>query len=193
VLRDADGAPLLLRRHHEKHVAHALDAIAAALSGDRGPVRHVAGVLEWMHGLPVLEPWAIACDALVVPDVAPAAGALARLPLGGPLAASDDPCAAELGALRLQLAQLLHHGLARLPRDWPAESTRLAHRLESAGLRALASRLRALAPEIAAAQARPDGGDPAPALWTLLALRQLHADAAALQDAPADEATAGAA
>lgn len=187
VLRDAEGAPLLVRRHHEKHVAHALDAIAAALSGACGPVRHVAGVLEWQHGMPVLEPWAIACDTLVVPDVAPAAGALARLPLGGPLAASADPCAAELGALRLQLAQLLHHGLARLPRDWAAESMRLAQRLDSAGLRALASRLRALAPEVAAAQARPDGADPTPALWTLLALRQLHADAASLQgDPPAD-------
>lgn len=186
VLRDGDGEPLLLRRHHEKHVAHALDAIAAALSGERGPVRHVAGVLEWTHGLPVLEPWAIACDDLVVPDVAPAAGAIARLPLGGPLAAGDDPCTGELRALRLQLAQLLHHGLARLPRDWVAEAVRLAHRLESTGLRALASRLRALAPQVAAAQARPDGVDLSPALSTLLALRQLHADAASL-DLRADD------
>ena len=187
VLRDAEGAPLLVRRHHEKHVSQALDALAAALSGDRGVVRHVAGVLDWQHGLPVLEPWAIACDDLVVPDVATSAGALARLPLGGPLAGSADPCAAELSALRLQLAQLLHHGLARLPRDWPAESARLAHRLDAAGLRALASRLRALAPEIAAAQARPEGVDPVAALSTLLALRQLHADAAALKDdTPAD-------
>jgi hypothetical protein len=182
VLRDGDGEPLLLRRHHEKHVPHALDAIAAALSGNGGPVRHVAGLLEWTHGLPVLEPWAIACDELIVPDVAPSAGALARLPLGGPLAPSDDPCTRELQALRLQLAQLLHHGLARLPRDWVPEATRLAHRLESAGLRALASRLRAFAPEITAAQARPDGADPALALATLLALRQLHADAASLRD-----------
>ncbi len=182
VLRDAEGAPLLVRRHHEKHVPHALDAIAAALSGDRGPVRHVSGVLDWLHGLPVLEPWALACDELVVPDVATITGTLARLPLGGPLATSEEPCAAALSALRLQLAQLLHHGLARLPRDWPTESGRLAHRLDAAGLRALASRLRALAPEVAAAQARPDGNAPAQALSTLLALRQLHADAAALDD-----------
>jgi hypothetical protein len=188
VLRDAEGAPLLVRRHHEKHVPQALDAIAAALSGDRGRVRHIAGVLEWAHGLPIVEPWAIAADELAVPDVAAASGTLARLPLGGPLTASDDPCAAELAALRLLLAQLLHHGLARLPRDWAAESTRLAHRLEATGLRALASRLRALAPEVAAARARPDGSDPAPALMTLLALRQLHADAASLGDSAAGAA-----
>lgn len=183
VLRDADGDALVLRRRHEKHVPHALDAIAGALCGDRGPVRHVAGLLEWAHGVPVIEPWAIACDELVVPDTATAAGALASLPLGGPLVGSDDErCTGPLRSLRLLLAQLLHHGLGRLPRDWVSEAIRLGERLESAGLRALASRLGEIAPVIAAARARPDGCDPASTLMTLLALRQLHADAASLRD-----------
>jgi hypothetical protein len=183
VLRDRDGEALFLHRAHEKHLPQALDALAAALAGGRGTVRHVAGVLGWQHGWPVIDPWAVAADELVVLDFAcAAAGPLAQLPLGAARAGRDDPCSRELEALRGHLALLVHHGLARLPRAWAAESKTLAARLEDVGLRALATRLRALAPEVAAAAANPEGTDVVPSLSTLLALRQLHADAAALHD-----------
>jgi hypothetical protein len=182
VLRDAQGQALLLQRAHERHAPHALDAIAAALSGRLGALRHVAGVLSWDHGLPCIEPWAVACDSVVVPDFAHAAGALAALPLGMAQHQSDDPCARHLEALRQHLAQLLHHGLARLPRVWAGDALQVARGLDGAGLRALAERVRALVPEVAAAQANPGNATLAPALMTVLALQQLHADAATLDE-----------
>lgn len=182
VLRDADGQPLLLRRAHERHVPHALDAIAAALSGRLGALRHVAGVLSWEHGLPCIEPWALGCDGVVVPDFAAAHGALAAVPLGLAHQENEDPCVRGLEGLRQQVAALLHHGLSRLPRTWAADSVQLAHRLESLGLRELAGRLRALVPDVLAAQANPATATLAPRLMALVALRQLHADAAALDD-----------
>lgn len=186
VLRDAQGEPLLMQRFHERHTPHALDAIAAAGAGRHGDLRHVAGVLSWHHGVPSLDPWAIACDGVVVPDFAGAAGALAALPLGMAQLASEDPCAQHLEALRQHMATLLHHGLAGLPRAWSADTTSLAQRLDAAGLRALSQSLRALGPEVAAAQANPADARLAPTLTQLLALRQLHADAATLDHHPHD-------
>lgn len=181
VLRDAQGAPLLLQRSHERHAPHALDALAAAASGRHGALRHVAGVLSWQHGMPSLEPWALGCEGgVLVPDFAAASGALGALPLGIAQPASSDPCTQQLEALRQHLATLLHHGLARLPRAWAGESAPLARRLDAAGLRVLSQRLQALAADVAAAQANPGGARFAPALLELLALRQLHEDAALL-------------
>lgn len=182
VLRDAQGRAVLLQRSHERHAPHALDAIAEALSGRLGALRHVAGVLNWDHGLPCVEPWALACDTLIVPDFAAATGALSHLPLGMVHHQSNDPCARQLATLRQHLALLLHHGLARLPRGWSAEAGQIARQLDRAGLRAVAGQLRDLAPEVVAAQANPGHAKLAPALMTVLALLQLHIDAATLDE-----------
>ncbi|HEY8880623.1 MAG TPA: hypothetical protein VIN03_23835 [Roseateles sp.] len=179
VLRDGQGEPVLVQRSHERHAAHALDAMAAATAGVAGALRHVAGVLQWRHGLPVLEPWAFGCEGAVsVPDFATAAGALAAVPLGTADLAADDGCTRHLEALRQQLGTLLHHGLARLPRSWTGDSVLLARRLDEAGLRQLSQALQALVPAVAEAQANPRDPTLAPQLMSLLALRQLHADAA---------------
>jgi hypothetical protein len=53
-------------------------------------------------------------------------------------------------------------------------------RLEAAGLRELSQRLQVATSDVAAAQARPGDAMLAPALLQLLALRQLHEDAALL-------------
>lgn len=181
VLRDAQDEPLLVQRFHERHTPHALDAIAAAVSSRHGALRHVAGVLSWQHGTPSLDPWAFGCEGqVIVPDFAGAAGALSALPLGMAELDSEDPCAQHLEALRQHLATWLHHGLSALPRGWPKETAALAQRLDAAGLRALSRRLRAMGPEVGAAQANPASARLAPALMELLALRQLHADAATL-------------
>ncbi len=191
VLRDAQGEALLIQRTHERHTAHALDAIAAATNGRHGALRHVAGVLSWRHGLPCIEPWALGCEGvMIVPDFASASGALAALPLGCVPDEHDDPCLHRLEALRQHLATLLHHGLARLPRTWVGESAALARQLEAAGLHALARQLGGLSPTVASAQANPASEPIAPALMSLLALRQLHADAAALDGAAAVAAAA---
>ena len=181
-LRDADGEPLLLRRTHERHVSHALDAVAAALRGRHGPLRHVAGVLSWERGVPCLEPWALSCDHLVVPDFARGTGELASVPAGAVRAGAGDPVADAVGALRDHLSVLLHHGLGLLPRSWDADGQRLAGRLAQVGLHALASHLSAFLPGVAAAKARPGDEGLGAALLPLLALRALHEDAMALGD-----------
>lgn len=184
LLRDARGAPLLLQRSHERHAPHALDAMAAVAAGRHGVVRHVAGVLSWQHGTPVLEPWAFGCEGVVVvPDFAASSGALAAVPLGTVEAESADPCGALLEALRQQLATLLHHGLPRLPRGWAADSSALARQLDDAGLRHLAETLRGWIPGVVEAQANPKSTALAAELMALLALRQLHVDAAQFLEA----------
>lgn len=175
VLQDADGEELLLQRTHEGHNPLALDAVAGALSGRSGPLRHVAGVIDWDHGHPRIEPWALGCDGVVVPDfIDKASGALAALPLSTLPSEPADPCAQCMVQLRRHLGTLLHQGTSQLPRSWPADSAQLARRLDSAGLRALAEGLRALQKAIA-----EDDNSAARLLTELAALRQLHEDAAA--------------
>jgi hypothetical protein len=179
-LHDAQGGELLLQRTYEPHVPHALDSVAAALGGHCGPLRHVAGALHWDHGQPCIEPWALACDQLVVPDFAAAAGALAAVPLGLAQAQRTDPCARGLEQLRQHLGVLLHHGLVQLPRTWLPDTARLARQLRDAGLRALGDALQPLGAAVAELQSRPGPEMLAPAVMGLLALRQLHEDAAAV-------------
>lgn len=180
VLVDADEAPLLIERRHERHAPHALDALAAALLGRCGPVRHVAGMLRWRGGLACIEPWALACDRIVVPDVAAAQDALPDLPLGSAPEPGADPGSRALAALRECLGRLLHHGSTMLPRGWTNDAALLARRLADAGFAALAARLVVLAGAVAQAQANPAGVALAVPLLDLLALRQLHEDAAVL-------------
>lgn len=180
VLTDADGAWLLVERRHERHVPHALDALAGALLGRFGPLRHVAGVLRWRHGLPCIEPWALACDRLIVPDTTPPCGALAALPLGSVPASATDPSTRLLAALRELIAALVHHGLAALPRAWTHDAAKLSRQLATVGLGALATTLADLAEAVAQAQANPAQAALANQVLGLLTLRQLHDEAAVL-------------
>ena len=203
VLRDADGAPLLAHRAHERHVPQALEAIAQALAPQAAP-RHVAGMLRWRQGLPEIEIWAIAGDAgLTVPDLsAPEGQALAALPLGhvprgqgqgGGVLGGDGP-----DAMRALIATLLHHGRSQLPPSWRGEARALQRRSGIAGWRALAEALEALLTALDepdaldAAGARraktageaghpPDTHPAGAALLRLLALLRLHEDAAELE------------
>lgn len=182
-LADGTGDTLLLHRTHERHTPHALDAIAAALDGGLGPLRHVAGMLDWHDGVPRIEPWALACDQLVVPDFATRSGALPAVLLGSADEDDGDACARALEGLRQHLASAAHHGTRRLPPRWRQEGEQLAHALAHAGLQALSQRLQALQAALAA--------DAAPTLATarafmsLAALRQLHQDAVETQRAEA--------
>jgi hypothetical protein len=183
-LADAEGEALLLHRAHERHTPHALDAIAAALDGRSGALRHVAGTLSWQDGVPCIEPWALACDHLVVPDLATRCGALPDVLLGRADEAPSDACTRALDALGRHLAEALHHGMRRLPPRWRREGAPLAHTLAAAGLRELSQRVQVLhaALEVDAATT----SDAARAFMTLAALRQLHRDATAAHWAAAD-------
>lgn len=190
-LADADGQTLLLQRTHERHTPHALDAIAAALDGRFGALRHVAGTLAWHDGLPRIEPWALACDQLIVPDLAPRCGALPDVLLGHADEPAADACTRALDTLGRHLAEAMHHGARRLPPRWRLEGAPLAQKLAATGLHELSQRLLALHAAMAADASTT--ADTARAFMALAALRQLHRDAAeahhtaAMAAAPAPE------
>lgn len=186
VLTDAQGESLVVRRHHESHVAPALDAVAAALRGAHGPLRHVAGLLRWSGEWPVLEPWAFACDRLVVPDFEAADGALAQVALGHLPGEADHPLARVLSGVRSIVAELLHHGLPQLPPGWLDRCATLAKELGAQSLPRLARGLEDLRTGVAAARANPRETALAGPLLELAALVQLHEDAMVLAGLPAE-------
>ncbi|MDO5692953.1 MAG: hypothetical protein Q4G70_10825 [Pseudomonadota bacterium] len=184
---DAEGEPLLVRRAHAAHTPHALAALALALSGQHGPLRHVGGVLDWLGATPVLHAWSCAADRLWALDFAladpPAAAALAALPLGH----ADDtqstaPPEQWLLQLRALCAAVLHHGTDALPRHWPADAQQCARALHDAGFQALGAALTDTANALREAATRGLSDAPqttalAERFARLITLRQLHVDA----------------
>ncbi len=181
VLYDADDQPMLLKRSFESHNRHALAALADALSGKQGGVRHVAGLLHWSGDVPLIEPWAVATSSIVVPDFAAAlsqsSDALACLPLGFLPDEAIDPVAKVLASLRDVLTTLLHHGLMQLPASWSTDCNQTVRQLTAQSLFTLADALKTLLGATLTAQAMHKDACLAPALMKLAALAQLHEDA----------------
>lgn len=180
VVLDRDGEAVVVKRSHEGHLRHALDASAGALSGQFGPLAHVAGLLSWEHGRAVIEPWAFAAGRVIVPDLEPACGALSKLPLGSADGGGAAGVDAVLAGLESELAALAHHGLAELGGAWHGRCAHLAGQLRSLSLTALADALTALLEETRQASAKPDGGGLAKPLLYLAGLAALHREAAAM-------------
>ena len=125
--------------------------------------------------MPRLEPWALACDRLVVPDCAARIGALSRVELGRVTDPAEDACSRTLDALGRHLATALHQGARRLPARWRREGEDLARALHAAGLQVLSQCLRELHSAMAV-EGVPAAAD-ARVFMRLSALRQLHLDA----------------
>ena len=198
MMRDQEDQTIIVRRAYENHVRNALDAFAGALAGNFGPLRHVAGTLRWMQGHPVIEPWAFACDSVVVPDFADACGALAEVPIGHvpleaeePVAPAGDSLAGSplgipslaarsrsvtraLRNLRRVLAILLHHGVTWLPRSWADDSAEAVRQLRGLSLHALSQRFENFAHNVLLQQVKSDSAGLAAPLMELAALLQLH-------------------
>jgi hypothetical protein len=180
VLCDDDDVPVLVRRIHESHVKHSLDALAGAFTGQFGELRHVAGVLHWEQGVAIIEPWAVAADRIVVPDFSPACGALAKIRLGHAPVQTTEPLAVALRQLRESIGVLLHHGYARVRDSWLEEATQLQLRLKSLNLTALAQSLASFVALVQQCRVRAENIDVAARLLELLSLAQLHEDAQAV-------------
>lgn len=177
IVCDQDERRIVVRRTYENHLRNALDAIAGAFTGHHGRLRHVAGILHWVQGLPVIEPWALACDSVVVPDFAAACGALAAVPIGQAPFNMAPSVSRALQNLRQLVSVLLHHGVIRLPRSWAHDSSTATRQLRALSLHTLAQRAEAFAAEVLQAQAKAASSQLAAALMELLALLQLHEDA----------------
>lgn len=133
---------LLLRAPHTAAAPGAVDALHRTLSGELGPVRHVAGHLFREGGQLVLAPTAVvAGEQVVVPDLAPVTGEL--LPGGVPSESADPLRAAVTEALDTSAA-VLDHGAAHLPPSWLGRVSRDAEHLERLCLTAAGAALRAL-------------------------------------------------
>jgi hypothetical protein len=177
LLADAEGRHVMVRRHFENHVRHALDVLAGVFNGNFGPLRHVGGILHWEHGMAVLEPWAVACDNVIVPDFAEACGALPDIALCNLPGQASDPLTRQLQAARRHCATLLHHGLKHLPRTWFDDVADTAKGLGNVGLHALARGMGEVGVSGKRAQAEGNAESLASILLDFLALLQLHADA----------------
>ncbi|GFE89429.1 hypothetical protein [Steroidobacter agaridevorans] len=180
VVCDQEDRPVLVRRTHESHVKHALDALAGAFTGQFGELRHVAGVLHWEQGVAIIEPWAIAADRVVVPDFSPACGALAKISLGHAPVQTTEPLAVALRQLRETVGALLHHGYARLRDSWLEDATQLQGRLKVLNLTALSQNLASFVTLVQQCRARAESVELAEPLLQLVALVQLHEDAQAV-------------
>lgn len=186
VLYDSEGQGILLKRSFEAHNRQALfalaDVLGRAVSSDHGQVIHVAGLLHWSGGLPVIEPWSVAASGgIVVPDFAADGAdhndALASLPLGFLPEEAADPMSKTLSILRELLTTLLHHGVTQLPASWKNHGDLTVRLLKAHSLHVLADALNAFIATTLSAQAMPKGARLAPALMRLAALMQLHEDA----------------
>jgi hypothetical protein len=180
VLLDEEGHRVLVRRIHESHLKHSLDSLAGGFAGAFGPLRHVAGVLHWDHGIATIEPWALACDRVVVPDFEPACGELAKVTLGHAPVRTTEPLAVALRQVREALGTLLHQGYVRVRDSWLDDVSLLGKQLQALNLAALSQRLADFQNLVRSCRARPASASIAEPLLQLLALLQLHEDAQAV-------------
>lgn len=172
VLLTADETPVTLLRRHRDLTRHALDACAGALGGHFGRLKQVAGNIDWVHGRPLIDPWAFGCDRTVVPDFEPACGVLASLPLGDAGLRGSDPIHGALREVAELLSLLFCQGTGALGPGWSERARAAAGVLRELALNALADAVDALREELR-------GGDPTAAAMYLAALRVLHREAMA--------------
>lgn len=170
-LRDADGVVLRLARPYRAVAPNALDHLAAALAGEHGPVRFVSGTLRRHLGGFEIDPLAVACDRLIVPDIVPDITDPLALAADRGVAADPPVEAAAAEALGI-LAEGAHHGLRHAPFGYPDRLRATAARLATAGLTTCAARLEALDATLRAARGGEESSWPiAAAAWMDAAIR----------------------
>jgi len=168
---DADGSRLLLRKPWRAVAPHALEFLAAALSGAWGPVRFVSGEMRRHLGGFEMEPLAVACDRLVVPDLEKGPVEAPRLP---PARERADPPVESAAAEALGLLdEGAHHGLAHAAAGYPDRLGAAAERLAGVGLSDCAARLRRLEASLRAARSDGERWPGAADAWNAAAIR-LH-------------------
>ncbi|MDR7279874.1 hypothetical protein [Catenuloplanes atrovinosus] len=163
LVADASGTLARIVAHHTSAAPGRLDALAAALTGDHGPVRLVSGGVRRSAGGLVIDPLAIAADGpIVVPDLTAPDGRADALPHG---VIPSDPLADALTQAEGVLAEAAHRGLAHLPASFPDRLRAEATALTGLGLRRAADAIRHLADSLG-----PDPSDAAVTSWVDAAL-----------------------
>ena len=141
-LLDAEGEPFHLARPYRAVAPHALDHLAAALTGTWGPVRFVSGEVRRHLGSFVVDPLAVVCDRLIILDLESKRTARPPLPHARP--STDPPVEAAAAEALGLLEEGAHQGLRRAAPGYPDRLRASAEKLEKAGLTTSAARLRHL-------------------------------------------------
>lgn len=135
-LVDRSGNTATVVATHAAAAPGRLDALAEALAGERGPVRHLSGVVRRSAGVVVVEPIGVAAgEQVIVPDLA------SPQPVTGLALAADavsTPLTAALTTAHGLLAEVAHRGLQHLPSGYRARLDEAARRLAGLGVRRLA-------------------------------------------------------
>ncbi|MDQ0468546.1 hypothetical protein [Labrys wisconsinensis] len=155
-----DGGVLHLERAFDAAAKGAIAVLTAAFEGRSGPLRQVAGPVRLDHGALVCEPWSLAADRFVVPDLD------AVDPAAGEVISAAGAAPALLDEVERLLSGALHAGSRAQGGPMQRLAEGLAARLEAEGYRMLAPRLRRWLAGTADAAAFADA-----AIW-LLALRE---------------------
>lgn len=168
---DQDGEMILLRKPWRAAAPQALDFLAAALSGAWGTVRFVSGEIRRHLGRFEMEPLAVACDRLVVPDLEKGHVKVPRLdPAREP---AEPPVESAAAAALGLLDEGAHHGLRHAAGSYPDRLRAAGQRLEAVGLTDCAARLHRLNETLRAARAggRDDAWPEAARAWAEAAVR----------------------
>jgi hypothetical protein len=175
VLADPEGGVFTLVAPHRSVAPHADGALSAALAGNHGKVRFVAGEVRVRGGDVVIAPTAIACDRVIAPAFAPAIASpeeTVRLPIGA-LPDRTGHVDASLQGARAVLAEGVQVGLRDLGASARQRLRELEKSLASHGLMGVGARLgrAAAAVETARTESSDAAWDAAAAAWIDAAIR----------------------
>lgn len=169
-LVDEEGDEILLRKPWRSVAPQALGFLAAALSGAWGPVRYVSGEIRSHLGRFEMEPLAVACDRLVVPDLEKGPVSVPRLEAA--LDRANPPVESAAAEALGLLEEGAHHGLRHAAPGYPGRLNAAVTRLEGVGLTDCATRLRRLEETLRAAREGGEEGLPEAArAWGEAAIR----------------------
>jgi hypothetical protein len=147
-IRAAGGGTATVSAVHRAMTPAALDALAAALTGEIGTPRYVSGMVHRSRGDVVVDPLAVvAGDTVVVPDLAAGEGAGALAPTG---AGRRDPLVQAVDEALQVSADVAHRGLRHLTPAFQDRARDAAARLRAVGLRRAAEAMAELGSAVAA-------------------------------------------
>lgn len=111
VLLDSDGERFIAQRDYEAHAPQALDAFAAALRGQFGPITHIAGTAHFAAGQLVLEPYAVSANRVITLDCEASVGHLQGVELMRLDSTAAEPMLQAVQNTQQLLAGYLFRGL----------------------------------------------------------------------------------
>lgn len=163
-IADVTGAVATVSAEYRAGCPGALDALAAALSGENGTPTYVSGSLRRGRGTLVIDPIAVmTAEGVTVPDLAAGDGSAGLSPHPG---SHRDQLGTALDTALTALAEVAHRGLRHMTPGVHARIEKAAADLGKVGLKASAATLTAFL-----ASCRTDDTEPMARTWVDAQLR----------------------